>query len=131
MIEVLATIILVFLGGGIGSSLRWGVGKAVGKRYHGSFPWGNFAVNITGSFLIGFLATLFLIDWDNWYGTIMIALVITGLLGGYTTFSSYELDTAKLIGKKKTGIAATYWIGSVVAGLIAALAGIFLAGVIR
>lgn len=61
----------------------------------------------------------------------MIALVITGLLGGYTTFSSYELDTAKLIGKKKTGIAATYWIGSVVAGLIAALAGIFLAGVIR
>lgn len=55
-------------------------------------------------------------------------MVITGILGGYTTFSSYELDTAKLIGKKKTGLAITYWIGSVVAGLIAAAMGIFLAG---
>lgn len=128
MIGVLTTIVLVFLDGGIGSSLRWGVGKAVGSRYHGSVPWGNFIVNITGSFLIGFLATLFLIDWDNRYGSFLIALVITGILGGYTTFSSYELDTAKLIGKKKTGLAITYWIGSVVAGLIAAAMGIFLAG---
>lgn len=131
MIDMLATAIFVFIGGGIGSSLRWGVGKAIGSRYHGAFPWSTFIINATGSFIIGFLATLFLVNWDDRYGSYLIALVLTGILGGYTTFSSYELDTAKLIDKNKKSMAMIYWIGSIVAGLIAAAFGVFLAGVMQ
>ena len=71
---------------------------------------------------MGFLSTLFNVDWRDRYGSNLTALVLTGVLGGYTTFSSYQLDTANLYNKKTRGW-ALYWIGSVAAGLIAAALG--------
>jgi len=118
------TIALVFIGGAGGSVVRWLVGIGVGERFKGStFPLGTLLINVSGAFLMGLLSTLFNIDWKDRYGNNLTALVLTGVLGGYTTFSAYQLDTANLYNKRTRGLAAFYWIGSVAAGLIAAALG--------
>ena len=115
-------IMWVGLGGGFGSALRWWIGLVVGERYHGNFPLGTFLINISGTFLIGYLSILFGVDWHNRYGHGMVlnAFVLTGVLGGYTTFSSMQLDAAKLTGRGRGGLAASYLLLSVAAGLLAA-----------
>jgi CrcB protein len=116
------TLALVFVGGAGGSAIRWLVGIGVGERYKGiTFPLGTFLINVSGAFLMGFLSTLFNVDWKDRYGSNLTALVLTGVLGGYTTFSAYQLDTANLYNKGARW--RLYWIGSVAAGLIAAALG--------
>ena len=117
------TVALVFVGGAGGSVIRWLVGLAVGERYKGvTFPLGTMLINVSGAFLMGFLSTLFNVDWKDRYGSNLTAFVLTGVLGGYTTFSSYQLDTANLYNKGGREW-ALYWAGSVAAGLIAATLG--------
>ena len=119
----LVTVALVFVGGAGGSAIRWLVGKGVGERYKGiTFPLGTLLINVSGAFLMGLLSTLFNVDWKDRYGSNLTAFVLTGVLGGYTTFSSYQLDTANLYKKGGRGL-VFYWIGSVAAGLIAAALG--------
>lgn len=116
-------IALVFVGGASGSVVRWLVGIGVGERFKGiAFPLGTLLINVSGAFLMGLLSTLFTVDWNDRYGSNLTALVLTGVLGGYTTFSAYQLDTANLYNNKTRGL-ALYWIGSVAAGLIAAALG--------
>jgi CrcB protein len=117
----LLDVVLVGLGGGLGSILRWWIGLVVGERYHGNFPLGTFLINVTGTFLIGYLSVLFGFDWHDRYGHGMVlnAFVLTGVLGGYTTFSSMQLDAAKLVGKRLGLLAASYLLLSVLAGLLA------------
>jgi CrcB protein len=107
--------------------LRWGVGRIVGERYHGDFPLGTFLINISGAFVIGYLAALFGIDWHDRYGTALKAAVLTGILGGYTTFSTMQLDAAKLAGNKHGVLAASYLLLSVAVGTLAAGLGAALA----
>jgi fluoride exporter len=116
------TLALVFVGGAGGSAIRWLVGVGVGERYKSTFPLGTFLINVSGAFLMGLLSTLFNVDWKDRYGSNLTAFVLTGVLGGYTTFSSYQLDTANLYNKRTRGL-TFYWIGSVAAGLIAAALG--------
>jgi len=116
-------LILVFVGGGVGSLARWLIGLAVGKRYDGSFPLGTFLVNISGSFLIGFLTVLFSFNWRNRFGDPINILVITGVLGGYTTFSSLELDLSTVVHRGETRLAQIYLLSSIVIGLLAAYLG--------
>ena len=124
------TLALVFVGGAGGSAIRWLVGIGVGERYKGStFPLATFLINVSGAFLMGLLSTLLNVDWKDRYGSNLTALVLTGLLGGYTTFSSYQLDTANLYNKGERGSVFFYWIGSVAAALIAAALGAITAGV--
>ena len=122
-------VMLVGLGGGTGSVLRWWIGRLVGEAYRGRFPLGTFVINISGSLLIGYLSILFNIDWHNRHGHGMVlnALVITGVLGGYTTFSTMQLDAARLAANRHAHLAAFYLLLSVAAGLLAALAGSALA----
>jgi fluoride exporter len=122
-------IVLVGLGGGLGSILRWWIGLLVGARYQGNFPLGTFLINVTGTFLIGYLSVLFGVDWHDRYGHGMVlnAFVLTGVLGGYTTFSSMQLDAAKLAGKRRGVLAASYLLLSVLAGLLAGELGAALA----
>jgi CrcB protein len=113
---------LVFFGGAAGSVIRWLVGMGVAKRYKGStFPLDTFLINVSGCFLMGLLSNLFNVDWKDRYGSNLTAFVLTGVLGGYTTFSSYQLDKTNLY-KKGEGLVSC-WTGSVVAGLIAAYLG--------
>jgi CrcB protein len=122
-------VVWVGLGGGLGSVLRWWIGRLVGESYKGLFPFGTFLINISGSLLIGYLSVLFNVEWHNRHGHGMVlnALVITGVLGGYTTFSTMQLDAARLAGKQHAGLPSFYLILSVAAGLLAALVGAALA----
>ena len=83
--------LLVVVGGGTGALARYVAASAIMTRFGGKFPLGTLVINVTGSFLIGFLMTLlterFEID-PRWR-----LLLVVGFLGGYTTFSSFEWET--------------------------------------
>src|SRR6266496_2750588 len=82
---------MVLVGGGSGALLRYVLGTTIMQRYGGSFPLGTFVINITGSFLIGFLMTLLTEHFQpHPYWRL---LLVVGCLGGYTTFSSFEYET--------------------------------------
>ncbi|MCP9758192.1 CrcB family protein [Aquitalea sp. S1-19] len=117
----------VGLGGGLGSLLRWRVGTLVGERYHGDFPLATFLINTSGAFVIAYLSVLFAVDWRDRLGTTINAGVLTGALGGFTTFSSMQLDAVKLSDGGKGKLAAAYLLGSTFAGLAAAIFGAWLA----
>jgi fluoride exporter len=118
----------VGLGGGLGSLLRRATGRLVGEHYHGDLPAGTFLINVSGAFAIGYLSVLFKVDWRDRYGTALNAGVLTGVLGGYTTFSSMQLDAVKLAGKRGGIPAVTYLLVSVLVGQLAAALGGTLAG---
>lgn len=117
----------VGFGGGLGSLLRWWIGLRVGKIYQGNFPLGTFLINISGAFVIGYLSILFSVDWRDRYGDLINAAVLTGILGGYTTFSSMQLDAAKLATAGGRAMAAGYLMISALVGLAAAAFGAWLA----
>jgi len=109
--------------------LRWWIARLLGERYKGRFPLSTFLINVSGSLVIGYLSVLFQVDWHNRHGHGMVlnAFVLTGVLGGYTTFSSMQLDAARLAAEQHPRLAAFYLLLSVAAGLLAALAGAALA----
>ena len=113
-------VLWVGLGGGLGSLMRWWVGHVVGERWRGDFPLGTFLINISGAFPMGYLSVLFAVDWHTRHGTALTALLLTGIIGGYTTFSSMQMDAVKLAGTRGPVRAASYLGLSVVAGLLAA-----------
>ncbi|MCC6129868.1 MAG: fluoride efflux transporter CrcB [Acidobacteria bacterium] len=82
---------LVFLGGGIGSVTRWGVSLLAARSFGTRFPWGTLAVNLAGCFLIGLLFSLG--TERGLIGPSARLLLMTGFLGGLTTFSTYGLET--------------------------------------
>jgi CrcB protein len=116
----------VGLGGGLGSLARWTVGRLVGERWHRGFPLGTVLINVSGALAIGYLATLFGVAWHDRYGTVLTAAVLTGFLGGYTTFSSMQLDATHLAPASR-GEAAGYLAISTVAGIAAAALGVWIA----
>jgi len=113
----------VGLGGGLGSLLRWVTGRVVGEHYHGDFPVATILINASGAFAIAYLSVLLKVDWHDRYGTALNSAVLTGFLGGFTTFSSMQLDAVKLAGKSGGVRAASYLLLSVLAGLLAAVVG--------
>ena len=119
-------ILLVAIGGGAGSLLRWFVGKPI-PTSAGEIPWSTVLINLSGAFVIAYLSVLFSVEWHDRYGTALNSAVLTGFLGGYTTFSTMQLDAAKLQMSGYTGKAAIYLIGSVVLGIAVAGLGAWLA----
>jgi CrcB protein len=100
--------------------LRWLVARIVGERYYGDFPLGIFLINVSGAFAIGYLSILFNVHWRHRHGTALNAGILTGLLGGFTTFSSMQLDAVN-VGARKGGVpAVSYLLVSVIAGQLAA-----------
>jgi CrcB protein len=115
---------LVFAGGGAGSVLRYAVGLWVEARTGPGFPWGTFAVNLSGCFLIGVIATL--ADEHAWVTPAARLALVTGVLGGYTTFSAFGLETWQLVEDGRALYAAVNAAASVAAGVAAVVAGIAL-----
>jgi fluoride exporter len=117
--------LMILAGGGAGSLARYVVGTAIMTRYAGRFPLGTFAVNITGSFLIGLIMTILterLQPNPNWR-----LLLVVGFLGGYTTFSSFEWETFSAVREGGFWIGLLNVVGSVTLGYIAVWLGAYLA----
>jgi fluoride exporter len=88
--------LLIALGGALGSVLRFFLDGVVTAQFGATFPWGTLVVNVTGSFLIGFIYTL-TEPAGRWFATPEIRLfLMTGICGGYTTFSAFSLRTLTL-----------------------------------
>ena len=114
----------VALGGALGAMARFGAVQLATARWGLSFPWGTMTVNVTGSLLIGFLATLLS---SRHTDPALRLLLITGVLGGYTTFSSFSFEALALITAQRQLAAAGYVVGSALLGLAAAAIGTALA----
>ena len=117
--------LLVVIGGGAGALARYVAASAIMTRFGGKFPLGTLAINVTGSFLIGFLMTMlterFGFD-PKWR-----LLLVVGFLGGYTTFSSFEWETYTAVreGGLRTGMLNV--LSSVMLGYVAVWLGAILA----
>ncbi len=113
----------IFIGGGIGSVLRYAVTLGVTQRFGPGFPWATFAINIAGSLIIG---VVFELSQTRALGVTPLVRIflMTGVLGGFTTFSTFSLDMVTLAGERATMLALLYGAGSVICGFIAAFAGI-------
>ncbi|NRP18723.1 putative fluoride ion transporter CrcB [Ensifer adhaerens] len=120
----MSNLLLVGAGGAIGSMVRYLVGLWTLHRWGPGFPWGTLGVNITGSFLIGLLAELIMRKFGA--SAEMRLFLITGVLGGYTTFSAFSLDTITLFERGDAALAVTYIAASVVLSILAVFAGLAL-----
>lgn len=116
--------LIVFVGAGVGGALRHGVNVGAARLFGYGFPFGTLIVNLLGSFLIGFCAGYF--AFRPGIGQHLRLFLTTGLLGGFTTFSAFSLDTALLIERHAYAAAVGYVVGSVLAGLIALFVGLAL-----
>ena len=114
--------LIVFLGAGIGGALRHGVNVASTRLFGFSFPCGTFIVNVAGSFAMGLLAGYF--AYRPGVPQHMRLFLTTGILGGFTTFSTFSLDAAVLVERHAFGLAAGYVVGSLTAGLAALFLGL-------
>lgn len=113
---------MILVGGGVGALSRYLVGAAIMTRFSGRFPLGTVFINVTGSFLIGFIMTLLTERFKphpNWR-----FLLVVGFLGGYTTFSSFQWESLNLIKDGGRWIGLLNLIGSVVLGYIAVWLGV-------
>lgn len=116
----MSNFLLVALGGGLGAAGRYGVSLALPAK-PGEWPWATFSINVAGSLLIGLLA--------GWLSTRGEAgepwrlFLGVGVLGGFTTFSAYSLETLRMIERGEWPMALAYAVGSVAAGLAAVAIG--------
>jgi len=116
--------LLVFLGGGLGAMARHGVNRAGLAALGPGFPWWTLAVNVAGSFAIGLLAGLMGALETGHNGRLFL---ITGFLGGFTTFSAFSLDALTLWERGAQLQAGLYILASVILSLIAAALGLMVA----
>ena len=115
--------ILVAVGGAIGSVLRFYVGQWALRLAGPAFPWGTLTVNVVGCFIIGVLTEMIIRRFDA--SPDLRLLLITGFLGGFTTFSAFSLDAVSLFERGAVVSGAVYIVASVglsMAGVIAGLA---------
>ena len=110
----------VALGGALGAVSRYGLDRFIERRSVATFPWSTFTINATGCLLIGVVIAV--LDRTNTPTWLRLGLVI-GVLGGYTTFSTFAQETLDLIEGGKLGVAMLYAFGSLALGVLAVLFG--------
>jgi CrcB protein len=116
------TLVLVLLGGAIGAPTRYLTDVAVQRLHRTSFPWGTWAVNMGGSFVLGVVAA----GASTWVETV----VGTGFCGALTTFSTFGYETVRLAEEGEATTAAANVLGSLAVGLVAAALGWWIGGVV-
>ncbi len=120
----MTNILLAAFGGAIGSVLRYLVGVFSVRWFGPSFPWGTLAVNVVGSFIIGLMVEMIARRFNA--SMELRVFIVTGILGGFTTWSSFSLDTMVLFERGAIAAAAAYVIGSLVVSFAAVFAGLAL-----
>lgn len=116
--------IAVAAGGALGATLRHAVNQIALQALGADFPWGTLAVNILGSFIMGVFVGAFALFWDA-SQTLRLFLTV-GILGGFTTFSAFSLDSVLLLQKGQIVEAAFYILASVILSLGGLMAGMML-----
>ena len=120
-----AVLAAISLGGGLGTMLRYGLAQLVPPAGPGRFPWATFAANVSGSFLLGLVLTLLLERFPP--SRFARPFLATGVLGAYTTYSTFAVETDLLIRRGEVAVAGAYAAGSLAAGLLAVWGGILVA----
>ncbi len=120
-------VLLVFLGGGLGSALRYGFGKWLNPIMNG-FPLGTFSVNVLGSFIIGLILGLSLKQ--NSFSETTVILIATGFCGGFTTFSAFAFENYELLKNGDFLNFGLYTLASLLLGILAVFLGIWLVKII-
>ena len=123
-------LVLLAIGGAIGTISRYGLAKWLGEvAWAKGFPLGTFVINVTGSFILGMAAVIILERlppvYQNWY-----LLFGTGFCGGYTTFSTFEWETYKLVRDGSLWLALANVIGSVLVGFLGVVVAVALTGLV-
>ena len=114
-------LLVISAGGALGSLGRWGVGELLPWSGEG-FPWATFVENLSGGFLLGALMVLLIDVWAP--RPYLRPFLGVGVLGGYTTFSTYMLETHDLLAGGQAALAATYLLGTLVTGVLAVWLGV-------
>ncbi len=115
-------ILLVAVGGAIGSVARYLVGLGATRLAGPNFPFGTLTVNIAGAFAIGLLVEMIARRFDA--SAEMRVFIVTGILGGFTTWSSFTLDTMVLFERGEIGLSALYLLASLLVSFAAVFAGL-------
>ena len=127
-------LLYIAIGGAAGALSRYGVGQA-GRRLGVEFPWGTLCVNLAGSFLIGLIAGAQMEFSDSDRMRLLTALVVTGFLGAFTTFSAFSLESVSLIRREQLPLAAGNVLANCAGGLLLAFVGLwaskYLVGVLK
>ncbi|HKI60704.1 MAG TPA: fluoride efflux transporter CrcB [Mariprofundaceae bacterium] len=118
----------VAAGGAAGAVMRWLMASGIQKMAGGAFPWGTFAVNALGSLLLGFLF-VWLIERST-AGELMRLAITVGFLGAFTTFSTYSLESVRLLQEGAIGLALGNVLGQVVVCLMLTWLGVQLARIL-
>lgn len=113
--------VVVFFGGGLGAALRHGVNLAAARMMGTTFPYGTLFINVLGSLCMGLIAEYFALK--SGLSQRWLLFITTGILGGFTTFSTFSLDTALLYERGQIGAAGLYVIASVAIGIGALFTG--------
>ena len=119
----MTTYLAVAAGGAVGAMGRFALGGVMLRLMGPGFPWGTLAANVIGGFLIGVLAALLATRFSG--SPLLHAGLVTGLLGGFTTFSAFSLETALMIERHDWTLAISYALASVVLCVAAVFAGLF------
>ncbi len=119
--------LVVALGSAAGGVARYGVGLWAARAWGVAFPWGTLLINVTGSFIISLFGTLTVAHGPLPASTAWRSFVMVGFCGGFTTFSSFSLQTLELLQAGETGAAAFYVAGSVAFCLLGVFLGHWLA----
>jgi CrcB protein len=114
-------IVGVALGGALGASARYGLDRLIERSSNAVYPWSTFTINVTGCFLIGLISAA-LVDRHHLPAWLRIGLVV-GVVGGYTTFSTFAQEALDLKDIHHVGVAFAYVVASVGLGLAAVYAG--------
>jgi len=117
--------LLVFVGGGMGAALRHGINVAFARWFGIGFPFHTLFENVSGSIAMGLLASYFVVTAGS--SQSLRLFLTTGILGGYTTFSAFSLETFRLLHGGATGKALAYIVASVATWLVAVWLGHMLA----
>ena len=117
---MMTTLFQVALGGAIGASGRYLTGAAAVRLIGHGFPWGTLIVNVVGSFAMGLLV----VTLAHYHAHKFAPMLITGVLGGFTTFSAFSLDTVTLLERGAISTAAVYLLSSILLAIGGLLLGL-------